>query len=110
MADNPTASQQVQKIAVANNAALMVAFTVHFKDSDGKDGFSSKTDHFPFAQSVTVDMAKLAGIKPGIKMRPRISPVASTEKDGPEVEFAENGLTATYTVTGTAFDYKVALL
>ncbi|WP_281035172.1 hypothetical protein [Mesorhizobium tamadayense] len=43
-------------------------------------------------------------------MRPRIAPVASKEKDGPEVEFAKNGLTATYTVTGNAFDYKIELL
>jgi hypothetical protein len=110
MVDNPTTPRQAQKIGVANNAALMVAFTVHYTGSDGKEGFSPKTDHFPFAQSATVDMVKLAGVKPGVKMKPRIAPVASSEKDGPEVEFAENGLTATYTVTGTALGYEVALL
>ncbi|WP_167484195.1 hypothetical protein [Mesorhizobium tamadayense] len=42
MTDNSTTPRQAQKIAVANNAALMLAFTVHFKDSDVKDGFSPK--------------------------------------------------------------------
>ncbi len=110
MADSSTEPRQVQKIAVANNAALMVAFTVQFNDQDGKEGASPTTDHYPFAQSTTVDMAKLAGVKPGVKMKPRISPVAAKQKDGPEVQFAENGQTATYTVTGTALDYKISLL
>lgn len=101
---------QAQKIAVANNAALMVAFTVHFTGADGKQGLSSKTDHFPFAQSAAVDMAKIAGVEPGVKMKPRIEPVACSEKDGPEVVFAENGMTATYTVSGTALSYEVKLL
>lgn len=43
-------------------------------------------------------------------MRPWIAPVVSKEKDGPQVEFTKNGLTATYTVTGNASDYKIELL
>jgi hypothetical protein len=111
MADNPGAPRQAQKIAVANNAALVVAFTVQYKDSQGKEGFSPKTDQFPFAQSATVDLTNLSGVKSGVKMRPRIAPVGGAEKDGPEVEFAENGLTATYAVTGNLVTgYEVALL
>jgi hypothetical protein len=37
-------------------------------------------------------------------MRPRISPVGGAEKDGPEIEFAENGLTTTYHRRGESVD------
>lgn len=63
MVDNP--ARQAQKIAVPNNA--IVAFTVQYKDSQGKDGFSPKTEQFPFAQSATVDLTNLFGVKPGLR-------------------------------------------
>jgi hypothetical protein len=104
MANTPGGKvQQAQRIAVANNAAVVLSFVAVFKDADGKEGYSPNSANLTYSQSATIDMAGLAHIGDGAKMRPRISVVAVSEPlEGLEVEFAPNGLAATYTVTGNA--------
>jgi hypothetical protein len=43
-------------------------------------------------------------------MKPKVAAVAGGEKDGPEIEFATNELTAVYTVTGTVGSFSVELI
>jgi hypothetical protein len=102
--------RQAQRIAVMNSAALVVSFTVKYKDESGKDGLSPSSENFPVLQRASVDMAKVRGIYPGAKMKPHITAMAAGEQDGPEIEFAPNELTAVYDVTGTAGSYKVELI
>jgi len=93
-----------------NNAGLVLSFQVKYKDHSGKDGISDSSENILNPQKATIDMAGVAGIEPGVKMKPKISVLAGPAQDGPEVEFAANELTAVYSVTGTVTSFTVELI
>lgn len=107
---NSPAVRQAQRIAVMNNAGLVVSFNVKYKDESGKDGLSPSSENLLVMQRASIDMAKVASIHPGAKMKPHVTAMAAGEQDGPEIEFAPNELTAVYDVTGIAGSYKVELI
>jgi hypothetical protein len=110
MPDSPPITRQAQRIAVMNNAGLVLSFQVKYKDQSGKDCVSDNSANILNPQKATIDMANAAGIQPGVKMKPKVAVMAGGVQDGPEVEFAANELTAVYSVTGTVGSFTVELI
>ncbi|MET7877659.1 hypothetical protein ABZS52_12070 [Micromonospora profundi] len=105
-----TASAQaepcVQRITVVNNAAFVMSFSV--TASNGLE--TSNTDTYPINQSRTVDLTTTA-LPVGSDVRPVVDAVAGAQRTPSSfVSYCENGQTATYSVTGTTYDYSVTLI
>ena len=107
---SPAITREAQRVAVMNNAAAVLSFLVEYKDQSGKTGVSASSGNLTYGQKHSIDMANSAGIHPGAKMKPKIAVMAGGEKDGPEIEFAPNDLTAVYSVSGTALSITVELI
>lgn len=106
----PGPPRQAQRVCVLNNSAVSLSFKVNYKDASGKDGHSSESGQLLMGQRDTIDLAKAAGIEPGVKMKPHVAVMLAGAKDGPEIEFQPNELTATYSVDGSALSWSVELL
>jgi hypothetical protein len=110
MPDSPPITRQAQRVAVMNNAGLVLSFQVKYKDQTGKDCVSPSSANILNPQKATIDMASAGGITPGAKMKPKIAVMAGGEQDGPEIEYAANELTAVYAVTGSVGSFSVELI
>jgi hypothetical protein len=110
MPETSPINRQAQRIAVMNNAGLVLSFQVKYADQTGKDCVSPSSANILNPQKATIDMASAGGITAGAKMTPKIAVMAGGEQDGPEIEFAANDLTAVYTVTGTVGSFNVELI
>ncbi|MEU3118010.1 MULTISPECIES: hypothetical protein [Micromonospora] len=96
----------VQRIAVVNNAAFVMSFSV--QASNGLE--TANTDNYPINQSRTIDLTTTA-LPVGADVRPVVDAVAgATRTPSSFVSYCENGQTATYSVTGTTYDYSVTLI
>lgn len=110
LATASTASAQaepcVQRIAVVNNAAFVMSFSV--QASNGLE--TANTDTYPINQSRTIDLTTTA-LPVGSDVRPVVNAVAGAQRTPSSfVSYCENGQTATYSVTGTTYDYSVTLI
>ncbi|MGC4902616.1 hypothetical protein ACLQ2Y_25135 [Micromonospora echinospora] len=110
LATASTASAQaepcVQRIAVVNNAAFVMSFSV--QASNGLE--TASTDTYPINQSRTIDLTTTA-LPVGADVRPVVDAVAGVQRTPSSfVSYCENGQTATYSVTGTTYDYSVTLI
>lgn len=107
---SPSLKRQAQRVAVLNNAAVVLSFQVKYKDESGKDGVTASSGNLTYGQKHTIDLADRAGIHPGAKMKPKVAVMTGGDHDGPEIEFAPNDLTAVYTITGTVSSVTVELI
>ncbi|MFY1698053.1 MULTISPECIES: hypothetical protein [unclassified Solwaraspora] len=96
----------VQRVAVVNNAGFVMSFQV--ATSTGLQ--TSATDTYPINQWRVIDLTTTA-LPVGADVRPVVDAVAgATRTPSGFVSYCVNGQTATYTVTGTTFDYRVTLI
>ncbi|MGA5900251.1 hypothetical protein [Streptomyces venetus] len=96
----------VQKIAVVNNAGFALSWAPTTRAGEQ----SAPTDDYPINQTRIVDLSTTA-LAEGTDVRPYVDAVGGTKEFGNSyVSYCDNGQTATYTVTGTTFDYSVTLL
>jgi hypothetical protein len=71
---------------------------------------SPATDNYPINQWRVIDLTTTA-LPVGSDVRPMVDAVAdATRTPSSFVSYCTNGQTATYTVTGTTFDYSVTLI
>lgn len=96
----------VQKVAVVNNAGFVLSWAATARTGEQ----SAPTDAYPINQTRVIDLSTTSWPE-GTDVRPYVDAVAGTKEFGSSyVSFCDNGQTATYTVTGTTFDYSVTLL
>ncbi|MEU0673473.1 hypothetical protein ABZ330_11330 [Streptomyces sp. NPDC006172] len=96
----------VQKVAVVNNAGFVLSWAPATRDGE----HLAPTDDYPINQTRTVDLSA-ASLTQGTDVRPYVEAVGGVSEFGTSyVSYCDNGQTATYTVTGTTFDYSVTLL
>ena len=96
----------VQKVAVVNNAGFVLSWAASARTGEQ----SAPTDDYPINQTRIIDLSTTA-LPEGTDIRPYVEAVGGTNGYGSSyVSYCDNGQTATYTVTGTTFDYSVTLL
>ncbi|MCQ9132182.1 hypothetical protein KMS84_15425 [Streptomyces sp. IBSBF 2807] len=96
----------VQKVAVVNNAGFVLSWAATARTGEQ----AAPTDAYPINQTRVVDLATTLWPE-GTDLRPYVEAVGGTKEFGSSyVSYCDNGQTATYTVTGTTFDYSVTLL
>lgn len=103
----PTQAQPcVQKVALVNNAGFVLSWTASARTGEQ----SASTGDYPINQTRIIDLSTTA-LPEVTDIRPYVEAVGGTNEYGSSyVSYCDNGQTATYTVTGTTFDYSVALL
>ncbi|GAA3917718.1 hypothetical protein GCM10023084_80680 [Streptomyces lacrimifluminis] len=96
----------VQKVAVVNNAGFVLSWAASARTGEQ----SAPTDDYPINQTRIIDLSTTA-LPEGTDIRPYVEAVGGTNEYGSSyVSYCDNGQTATYSVTGTTFDYSVTLL
>jgi hypothetical protein len=96
----------VQKVAVVNNAGFVLSWAATARTGEQ----SAPTDKYPINQTRVIDLSTTSFAE-GTDVRPYVQAVGGTKEFGSSyVSYCDNGQTATYTVTGTTFDYSVTLL
>ncbi|MEU7846020.1 hypothetical protein AB0B74_07735 [Micromonospora parva] len=96
----------VERITVVNNAAFVMSFSV--AASNGLE--TSNTDTYPINQSRTIDLTTTA-LPVGADVRPVVDAVAGAQGTPSSfVSYCQNGQSATYSVTGTTYNYSVTLI
>lgn len=96
----------VQKVAVVNNAGFVLSWAASARTGEQ----SAPTGDYPINQTRIIDLSTTA-LPEGTDIRPYVEAVGGTNQYGSSyVSYCDNGQTATYTVTGTTFDYSVTLL
>lgn len=109
---------QVQKIACTNEAIFTMNFSVAYIEDDGSTGYTDNSGNYPNWSlvnsatpplTVTIDLANHE-IEEGTIIWPYVQAIAGTGVNGGnKFAYAPNGLTATYEVKGTTFNYSVKL-
>ncbi|MFI5821339.1 hypothetical protein ACIA8I_19895 [Streptomyces rishiriensis] len=96
----------VQKMAVVNNAGFVLSWAATARTGEQ----SAPTGEYPINETRVIDLSTTSW-PTGTDVRPYVEAVGGTKEFGSSyVSYCDNGQTATYTVTGTTFDYSVALL
>ncbi|MFF4031332.1 hypothetical protein ACFYZ2_16510 [Streptomyces sviceus] len=96
----------VQKVAVVNNAGFVLSWAATARAGEQ----SAPTDEYPINQTRVIDLSTTSFAE-GTDVRPYVEAVGGTKEFGSSyVSYCDNGQTATYTVTGTTFDYAVSRL
>ncbi|TLS46637.1 hypothetical protein FE633_08035 [Streptomyces montanus] len=96
----------VQKVAVVNNAGFVLSWTPTARTGEQ----SAPSDDYPINQTRIIDLSTTAFAE-RTDVRPYVQAVGGTNEFGSSyVSYCDNGQTATYTVTGTTFDYSVTRL
>ncbi|MFI9569267.1 hypothetical protein [Streptomyces rishiriensis] len=96
----------VQKVAVVNNAGFVLSWAASARTGEQ----SAPTGDYAINQTRIIDLSTTA-LPEGTDIRPYVEAVGGTNEYGSSyVSYCDNGQTATYTVTGTTFDYSVTLL
>lgn len=104
---------KVQKIACVNNALFVMNFSVRWLDAHGEWHTSEwNSGNYPINQTRTSpDLASIGVPADALAVTPYVHAVLGVSNSGsPMVNYAANGNTAGYTVTGTTLIYSVSLI
>lgn len=105
--------QVVQTLVCVNNAAFVMSFGIEILDMNtGKTLIIENLDsgNYPIDQSQSIDLSTI-GIAEGTWLKPQVYAVwGDTNLGDSFVQYATNGETATYEVSGTTLNYSVRLL
>ncbi len=105
--------QVVQTLVCVNNAAFVMSFGIEILDMNTGIPFiieNLDSGTYPIDQNKPIDLSTI-GIAEGTCLRPQVRAVWGDTNDGDSfVQYAPNGETATYEVSGTTLNYSVRLL
>ncbi len=104
---------QVQKIACVNNAGFVMNFQIQYLDADGAQHLTDwNSGNYPINQTGTSPDLESIGVPANaLAVTPYVNAILGKSNTGnPEVTYAANGQTATYTVTGTTLIFSVTLI
>ena len=104
---------QAQYISCVNDAGFVMNFSVRWLDQDGKWNTSSwNSGNYPIDQSRTSpDLASIGVPSDALAAAPYVHAILGGSETGtPYVQYAPNGVTATYEAKGTIFSYSVELI
>ncbi|HZS75952.1 MAG TPA: hypothetical protein VFA41_05010 [Ktedonobacteraceae bacterium] len=103
----------VQTIACVNDAAFVMSFGLEILDMNTGIPLileNVDTGNYPIDQTRSIDLST-TGIAEGTWVRPQVRAVwGDTNLGNRYVQYAQNGQTASYDVSGTTLNYSVNLI